>query len=61
MDGWKVVGERNIQIYHFDRSRRFFNDVGLYLKDKVGLPMTCMLVVDEWMDGWREGGREGHR
>ena len=26
VDGWKVFGERNIQMYHSDRSRSFSND-----------------------------------
>ena len=40
-------------MYHFDRSRRFFNDVGQFLKDEGQLPMTRMLVMDGWMEGRR--------
>ena len=55
LGGWKVVGVRNIQMYHFDRSSRFFNDVGQFLKDEGQSPMTRMLVMDRWMEGrWSE-------
>ena len=59
MDGWKVVGEKNIQMYHHDRSRRIFNDVEQFLKDEDRLPRTLMLVVNGWMEG-RKVGNEAH-
>ena len=48
MEGWKVVGERNIQMYHFDRSHRIFNDVRQFLRIEGSLPKTHMLVVNGW-------------
>ena len=35
-------------MYHHDRSRKIFNDVEQFLKDKGRLPRTCMLVVNGW-------------